>query len=108
MFYSSWYIIAIFPLVYFIFLLLLNDFLLVDLCFFVFVFMYLDSSLNDQESILTCFLSFDLIIKLYHYHYGSVTLYYSFILLNCIKVDCFILLCRYYLFSIAFIILFLF
>ena len=75
--------------------------------FFVFIFMSLDSSLSNQESILTCLLSFWLIIKLYHYYYGSFTSYYS-ILLNSIIVDYFILLCHDYLFSILFIILLLF
>ena len=45
--------------------------------FFVFAFMSPDSSLSNQESILTCLLSFWLIIKLYHYYYGSVTSCYS-------------------------------
>ena len=44
--------------------------------FFVFVFMSLDSSLSNQESILTCILSFWLIIEFYHFYYGSIT-YYS-------------------------------
>ena len=41
------------------------------LIFFVFVFMSRDSSLSNQEFILTCLLYFSLIIKLYHY-YGSI------------------------------------
>ena len=64
--------------------------------FFGFDFMSLDSSLSNQESILTCLLSSWLIIKLYHFYYGSRTLYYI-ILLNCILLDCFILCYDYYL-----------
>ena len=45
--------------------------------FFVFVFMSLDSSMSNQESSLTCLLSFWFNIKLYHYYYGSFTSYYS-------------------------------
>ena len=65
------------------------------------------SSLSKQEPILTCLLSFCLIIKLCHYYYVSITLNYG-ILQNCIIVDYFVLLYHYYLFSIVFIILVLF
>ena len=74
--------------------------------FFVFIFMSLDSSLSNQESILTCLLSFWLINKLYHHYYGSFISYQS--ILYSIIVDYFILLCRDCLFTIGFIILFLF
>ena len=49
--------------------------LLVNPCFFFFVFLSLDNILSSQEAILTCLLSFWLIIKLYLYYYGSLTLY---------------------------------
>ena len=55
---------VMFPIA-FIFLLLFCDFY--DCLLFAFAFMPLDSSLNNQESILTCLLSFSLIIRLYHY-----------------------------------------
>ena len=42
---------------------------------FAFAFMPLDSRLNNQESSLTCLLSFWLIIRLYHYCHGSIALY---------------------------------
>ena len=44
---------------------------------FAFAFLSLDSSLSSQEPILTCLLSFWSIIKLYHYYYRSLTLYYN-------------------------------
>ena len=45
--------------------------------FFVFVFMSLDSTFSNQESILTCLLTFWLIINFNHFYYGSITSYYS-------------------------------
>ena len=70
---------------------------LVDLCLLFLFSCFSDSSLSSQESILTCLLFFWLILKLYHFCYGSITSYYS-ILLNCIIVDYFILFCLdYYL-----------
>ena len=44
---------------------------------FVFVSMSLNSSLSNQEYILTYLLYFKVIIKLYCYYYGSITLYYN-------------------------------
>ena len=64
--------------------------------FFVFIFRSVESSLSNQESILTCLISFWLIIKLSHSYYGCITLYYI-ILLSCIIADYFMLLCHYYL-----------
>ena len=50
--------------------------------FLVFVFMCLDSSLCNQEHILTCLLSFWLIIKSYYHYYGSIILYDSIFVTN--------------------------
>ena len=84
---------------------LLFDCLLVDLCLLFLFSCFLDSSLSSQESILTGLLFFWLILKLYHFHYGSITSYCS-ILLNCSRLLYLIL--SWLLFSIAFIMLFLF
>ena len=102
---------VIFPIVFTFYYVLLFDCLLVDLCLLLLFSCFSDSSLSSQESILTCLLFFWLILKLYHFRYGSITSYYS-ILLNCIIVDYFILFCRDYylvlflLFSSIFILFF--
>ena len=95
---------VIFPIIF-------NDCFSVGACF---IFMPLDQDLNslsNQEPILTVLHSFGLVIKLYNYHCGSITLRYFIlyyiilhymILLNCIIVDSFISLYHYYLFSTAF------
>ena len=99
-------VIVIFPIA---FIILLSFYLFVGWSlFFVFVFMSLDSSLINQELILSVLLSFWLVIKFCHYYYyGSIRLCYI-IILNCITLDYFILLYHYYLFSTVFIFLFLF
>ena len=47
------------------------------LSFVFLVFTFLESSLSSQVSILTCLLFFWLVLKLYHFYYGSITSYYS-------------------------------
>ena len=84
---GPWYVLYFLLLSFFCYFL----WLLLGWClFFVFVFMSLNNTLSNQELILTCLLSIWLIIKLYQYCYGSITLCYI-ILLNCIIVDYFIL-----------------
>ena len=70
--------------------------------------MSLDSSLRNQQSTLTCLLSFWSIIKLYHHYCYCCIILWFIISLNRIKIDYSILLCHYYLFSSVFIILFIF
>ena len=82
-FYTFYYILLVF---YYFLRLCVSWFLL-----FVFIFMSLGSSLRNQEPILS-----------------NPTIETILVLLNWIIVDYFILLYRYYLFSIAFIILLLF
>ena len=61
----------------FYFSVIFYDCLLVSLSL-LFLFSCLsDSSLSSQESILTSILFFWLILKLYHFRYGSITSYYS-------------------------------
>ena len=55
------------------FVIFYDSLLMFDFCF---VFMFLDNSLSNHKPILTFLLSFWLTIKLYHYHYGSIILYY--------------------------------
>ena len=86
---------VIFPIVFTFYYFLLFDCLLVDLHLLFLFSCFSDSSLSSQESILTCLLFFWLILKFYHFCYGSITSHYS-ILLNCIIVDYFILFCRDY------------
>ena len=52
----------------FFFFAIFYDCLLIDICFLFLFSCLLDSSLSSQESILTCLLSFWLILELYHFH----------------------------------------
>ena len=69
--------------------------------------MVLDISLSKQEPILAFLLLLQFIIEVYHYYYGSITLFYI-ILLNCIKLNYIILLHHYYLLVLSFLFCFFF
>ena len=92
---GPWYVLYIPLLLSFCYFLVFFFFFLIvcRLIFAFFVFMSLDSSLSNKESIVTCLLSFWLIIKLYHFYHGWIKSCYS-ILLKCIIVDIILSYCH--------------